>query len=124
MTHHPTAIIAQSDDAAAAQLALALREHCRNVLIAKDADDVRYGVPRHRAELVIADLELLDLNKVRQLHNEFGGVHIVCTHRVADEDLWAQSLEAGADDCCYPGDTEAILRAAFGRTLVKRKAAA
>jgi DNA-binding response OmpR family regulator len=124
MTQQPTAIIAQSDATAAAQLAEVLRQHCRSVLIAKNADDLRYGVPRHRAELVIADLELLDLQKVRELHNEFGGVHIVCTHRVADEELWAQSLAAGADDCCYTGDTEAILRAAFGRELARRKAAA
>ncbi len=123
MTHRPTAIVAQTDGAIAANLALALRHHCRSVYVAQTPDDVRYAVPKHRANLVIADLELMDLNKVRELRHQFGNVQIVCTHRLADEELWAQTLEAGADDCCYTGDLNSIIRSAFGHNIARAEAA-
>lgn len=124
MTQRLTAIVAQKNDASAAELALALRHHCRSVYVAHTPEDVRFAVPKHRAEIVIVDLEMLDLGNVRELRDQFGQVQIVCTHRLADEELWAQSLEAGADDCCSAGDIDSILRSAFRQQpLVRGRAA-
>jgi hypothetical protein len=36
----------------------------------------------------------------------------VCTHRVADEEMWAAALNAGASDMCPAFDTKAIVLSA------------
>src|SRR5437870_570687 len=110
MTQRPTAIIAQSDRVSAAELAAALQPHCQKVHVTQSQDELRFAVPKHRADIVIADLETFDLARVRELRSQFGSVQIVCTHRLADEELWAQTLEAGADDCCDSRDIGGILR--------------
>src|SRR5205823_4719856 len=108
MTQLPIAIIAQGDSVSAAELAAALQPFCQRVHVTQTPDEVRHAVPKHRAQIVIADLETLDLARVRELRSQFGSVQIVCTHRLADEELWAQSLEAGADDCCDSHDIQSI----------------
>jgi Response regulator containing a CheY-like receiver domain and an HTH DNA-binding domain len=90
------------------------------VYVARTPEEVRSAVPKHRADVVIADLEVLGLSEIEQLHKDFDHLSIVTTHRVADEELWAQSLQAGAVDCCYPSDLRTILGSALGQAAVAR----
>ena len=115
MELRPSVIVAQGDAASAAKLASALHRLCHTVYVARTAEEVRNAVPKHRADVVIADLELVGLPEIEQLHKDFGHLSIVATHRVADEELWAQSLQAGAVDCCYPSDLRTILDSALGK---------
>jgi len=120
----PNVIVAQSNVNAAASLAASLQKVCRSVYVAKSLEEVRAAVPKHRADIVIADLELMCLPEIERLHHEFGGVRIVCTHRVPDEQMWAESLQAGATDCCFSDDARAILASALGQHTLARSRAA
>ena len=107
------AILVQSDIPAAFALATALRKHCRSVIVSASLEGGRAAVPQHRADIVIADLELMRLSEIKRLHNESGDLSIVCTHRIPDEEMWAEALQAGAVDCCYSSDVRAIMDAAL-----------
>ena len=122
--HLPNVIVAQHDAESAARLSSALLRLGRTVYVARTPEEVRNAVPKHRAEVVIADLEVLALTDVERLHKEFDHLAIVTTHRVADEELWAQSLQAGAVDCCYPRDLRTILGSALGQQAVERRSRA
>lgn len=124
MQHIPNVIVAQRDAESAAKLASALHRLGRSVYLARTSEEVRNAVPKHRAEVVIADLEVVDLSEIERLHNDFSHLSIVATHRVADEELWAQSLQAGAVDCCYPNDLRTILGSALGEAAVARRSRA
>jgi len=65
---------------------------------------------------VILDLELSSLSDVEQLSREFPDVSIVCNHRIADEQMWTATLNAGATDCCPSSDTKGIARAALANS--------
>jgi DNA-binding NtrC family response regulator len=120
----PNAIVLESDSSSASALAAALHRHCRSVYVARSPEEVRVAVPKHRANILIADLELMRLPEIQRLHNEYGGVSIVCTHRIPDEEMWAESLQAGAVDCCYSSDVSAIMNAALqDQHLAQSKAA-
>ena len=56
------------------------------------------------------DVETSRLSEVERLHHEFPGLSIVCTHRLADEELWAEALQQGAADMCEPRNTNDIVR--------------
>ena len=115
MELRPNVIVAQGDAASAAKLASALHQVGHTVYVARTPEEVRNAVPKHRANVVIADLEVVGLPEIEQLHKDFAHLSIVATHRVADEELWAQSLQAGAVDCCYPSDLRTILDSALGK---------
>jgi CheY-like chemotaxis protein len=124
MQFRPNVIVAQNDPESAARLASALHRLGRTVYVARTPEEVRNAIPKHRADVVIADLEVLALTDVERLHQEFDHLSIVTTHRVADEELWAQSLQAGAVDCCYPSDVRTILGSALGESALARHARA
>ena len=109
----PIVVIASQDPRMSASLAESLRPHCRAVQVAPA--ELENAIARHRAQAAIADLETVSLEQIAQLHSSFQQLNIVCTHRVPDEQMWADSLSAGAVDCCFNGDHEEIVRAALGR---------
>jgi hypothetical protein len=111
----PVVVIASHDAHDAASLAESLRPHCRAVLITRTAEELATAIARNRAQAAIADLESVPLTEIERLHQNFQQLNIVCTHRVPDEQMWADSLAAGAADCCYNGDHNEIVRAALGR---------
>ena len=121
---HLNVIVAQSDAASATQMALALHDHCRTVYMAGTPEQMRRAVPKQRADVLIVDLELVGVGEVERLHQEYANVAIVTTHRVADEEMWAQSLQAGALDCCYPQDVAAALGPALRQRTPSRPRAA
>lgn len=106
-------VVAQKDQASAATLAHSLHQHFKDVRVAESRDELLRLIPRNRAQVAVVDLELLDLATVTQLHELFTGTVIVCTHRLADEKLWADALAAGAADCCYDSDVRGIVMAAY-----------
>lgn len=105
-------VVAQSDPQSAQWLAKSLCNHFRVVNIAAAIDELRHAIPRHRADVAIVDLELVGFEEIRQIRLEFPATIVVCTHRLADEKMWAAALAAGATDCCYNSDVRAIVLAA------------
>lgn len=108
----------------AESLAKSLYNHFRLVNVARDLDELKNAIPRHRADVAIVDLEKTQLEDIRLLHQEFAGTSIVCTHRLADERMWAQALAAGAVDCCAGSDIRAIVLAASNTPVVTHAHAA
>ena len=119
----PTVVIANSDSACSALLARELRERARNVVIASSSDELPNTIRKHRAEALVADLETISLESVSQLRSEFPELKLICTHRVPDEQMWADSLGAGAADCCSSNDVDDVIRAALGKPYARAHAA-
>jgi len=117
-------VLFQGDPAIAQLLAVHLRGQFHSVHVACSIEELRAVIAKHRAQVVILDVELSGLADVNQLHHEFPGIAIVCTHRLADEEMWTAALSAGADDVCPSSDTPAILRSALRNASIAHSAAA
>jgi len=120
----PSVVIANSDVTRSSLLAKGLREFSHNVVTARNLEELEHAVAKHRAEIVIADLETVSLRDVEQLRDEFDNLNVVCTHRVPDEQMWTASLTVGATDCCSSNDVDDVVRAAFHRPYKVRTQAA
>jgi len=105
-------VVAQSNAKTGESLAKSLYNHFRTVNLVSGVNDLRYAIPKHRADVAVVDLELATVKDVQELSREFPATTIVCTHRLADERMWTQALSAGAADCCYNSDVRAIVLAA------------
>lgn len=105
-------VVAQRDSKTADFLAKSLYNHFRMVNTAGNLNDLINSIPRHHADVAIVDLELAGMDQVQQLRHQFSETTIVCTHRLADEKMWAEALAAGASDCCHASDVRAIVLAA------------
>jgi len=108
-------VVAQSDQNVAQQLILALDRHVHFIYNARTLQEARDAIVKHQAHIAIVDTELAELSEVERLRRDFAGVCLVCTHRLADETMWTEAVEAGASDfyhaCDVPGILGAILRA-------------
>lgn len=107
-----TILIFQRDPRLAESLASTLSLHYHSVHVAGSIDELRAAIGRYRAEVAVLDIEQSGLAYVSRLHGEFPGLSIVCTHRVADEEMWTAALDAGASDMCRAFDAEGILQSA------------
>jgi len=116
-------VLATSDSKAAAGLAATLNRVSRSVAVARSAEEVRSAIPKHRANLAVVDLETVDLIEVRKLCHEFDHTKVVCFHRLADEEMWAQALGAGAIDCFQSADVDGIIQAVDRNFHITRSAA-
>jgi DNA-binding NarL/FixJ family response regulator len=117
-------VVYQCNHESAESLAKSLYNHFRVVNVARDLDELRQAIPRHRADVAIVDMERTDLEDIQQLRHEFVATRIVCIHRLADERLWTQALAAGAVDCCASSDVRAIVLAASNMLVVSHSHAA
>jgi DNA-binding NtrC family response regulator len=107
----PLSVVLYQNDARTAQvLAMSLSQHFRSVHLARSCEEIRPAIARHRAEVLVLDLETSCTSDVERLHNEFPGLSIVCTHRLADEELWTEVLNRGAADMCEPRNTDEVVR--------------
>jgi DNA-binding NtrC family response regulator len=107
----PLSVVLYNNDAGVAQaLANRLSQHVRSVHLARSCDEIRGSIARYRAKVLVMDLENSCLGEVGRLHHEFPGLSIVCTHRLADEELWTEALNQGAADMCEPRNADDILR--------------
>ena len=105
-------VVAQSNAKTADFLVKSLYNHFRVVNTVENVPDLLHSIPKHRADVAIVDLEMADLDQVQQLTQQFAATTIVCTHRLADEKMWADALAVGAADCCHTSDVRAIVLAA------------
>jgi hypothetical protein len=105
-------VIALENCVLAEQLAIALHPHFRGVSIARDLQELCLKTLRNRATMAVVGLEVVTLAELATFCKEFPSVAVVCTHRVPDEQMWMQILNAGAIDCCYTFDIRVIVEAA------------
>jgi DNA-binding NarL/FixJ family response regulator len=121
---YSSVVVFQSDPAFAQVVASSLSRHFESVHVAPSQDDLRQTIARHRAGVVVVDIEPARLSDVENLHREFPTTSIVCTHRLADEEMWSAVLTAGADDVLPPSDISGILSSAVRHARASRGAAA
>ncbi|MBZ5534251.1 MAG: hypothetical protein LAO20_22730 [Acidobacteriia bacterium] len=105
-------VVALGNGKTAESLAKSLYTHFRVVNVVRNVPELHSSIPQHRADVAVVDLELAGISEVRKLMQKFPGITVVCTHRVADESMWADALAAGAVDCCSNSDVRAIVLAA------------
>jgi DNA-binding NarL/FixJ family response regulator len=108
-----TIVVLQSDPTIASRIAGLLNDRFQSVHVASSVRELRNVVPQYRAGAAILDMEASGLSEVEGLHREFPRLAIVCTHRVADEEMWTSALNAGATDMCPTSDTEGIVQSAL-----------
>jgi len=117
-------VLLQSDSRVAESIVSALTNTFGSVRQVQSLGELRTSIAKHRAGVAILDMEAATISDVEHLSREFPKACIVCTHRLADEDMWAAALNAGAADICPPSDTPGILRAALRNASMKQSAAA
>ena len=116
-------VLSQHDPVTATTLANSLRSQCRAVSLAEKAQ-LRHALRNSRTDVVVLDMEIFSLQDIESICNEFPHVQVVCTHRLADERIWTNVMNAGAADCCLPSDLGGILFAVRRRAAMARGAAA
>src|SRR5580704_6666849 len=119
-----TVVLLQGDAAVAESLISALSQAFSSVHQVRSLSELRNRIAKNRAEVAILDIEAAALAEVEHLSQDFPGACIVCTHRVADEQMWAPALQAGAVDVSPTSDIPGIVRAAKGNAGRQRSAAA
>ena len=117
-------LLLQSDPNVAQSLASSLANSFHSVYMAKSIEEIRHTAAKYQPFAIIVDLETASLNDVESLKRDFQHTRIVCNHRVADEEMWSRSLNAGADDCCQTSDMRAIVSAAVRDAAARAQAAA
>ena len=112
-------LIAQADGRVGDLLASNLHAHFREIHRV-GLKELRERCFRNEApQAVVVDLELVNFQELQEICTECGNAAVICTHRLADEQMWVAALAAGATDCCTPDDIAGILRAARGTLLYK-----
>src|ERR1035441_1651185 len=104
-------VLAHRDPALTKNLVGPVQQRFHTIATAHNLDELRTFVARLRAPLAIVDLELVNFSELGELCREFPATAFVCTHRLADDAMWSQSLSMGAVDCCLAGDLPKILQA-------------
>ena len=117
-------VLLQGDPGIAQSLTASLLSSFRSVHAVRSTEELRASILKHRARVVILDMEVAPLLEVERLSHEFPGLSVVCTHRLADEEMWTAALSAGASDICPTYDTHSILTAALHNARPTRSVAA
>jgi DNA-binding NtrC family response regulator len=117
-------VLLQSDARVAQSLVSALANTFNSVRQVQSLGEVRSSIAKQRAGVAILDMEAASISDVEHLSREFPKACIVCTHRLADEELWTAAVNAGAVDVCPPTDTRGILRTALRNASVAQSVAA
>jgi DNA-binding response OmpR family regulator len=117
-------VVLESDAEVAKNLQSSLESHFSFIYLARNLGEAKTAIPKFRAQVVILDLELVTRSEVEWLRREFPGLCLVCTHRLADEEMWTQMVGAGASDLCYSADCQSILSAALRSTQSAKSIAA
>jgi DNA-binding NarL/FixJ family response regulator len=117
-------VLLQSDSGVAQSIVSALANSFSSIRQVQSLGELRTSIAKHRAGIAILDMEAASISDVEHLSREFPTACIVCTHRLADEDMWTAALNAGAADVCPPSDTPSILRTALKNASMAQSAAA
>jgi DNA-binding NtrC family response regulator len=115
-------VLYQNDAETAERLAASLSRYFPAIHLTRSRQEVRPAISRYRAELLVLDVETSDDRELERLHGEFPGLYIVCTHRLANDQLWTEALSQGAADLCVPWNTEDVVRS-LTRERARRAAA-
>jgi len=116
-------VLLHGDSHLAHFLMASLRNSFHAVRAVQSVEDLRSAVANSRAQVVVLDMEIASLADVGLLSGDFPGLCIVCVHRLADEQMWAAALSAGAHDVCSSADPAAIV-ATVRRTVADHPTAA
>jgi len=117
-------VLLQSDSRVAQSLVSVLANTFNSVRQVQSLGELRTSIAKHRAGIAILDMEAASMSDVEHLSREFPKACIVCTHRLADEDMWTAAVNAGAADVCPPSDTHGIVRTALRNASMTQSAAA
>ncbi|MGA7379001.1 MAG: hypothetical protein WBW36_21780 [Candidatus Sulfotelmatobacter sp.] len=117
-------VVFETDPRVAQTLAGKLSSHFHPVHLTHSGDELRQRVASNQPEAVVLDMEASRLTDVRSLHEDFPMLPIVCTHRIPDEQLWIDALEAGASDVCQSDDAQDVLTSVLRSVAVARAASA
>lgn len=117
-------VILQSDPQVAQSLQDSLQSHFSLIYVARNLTETKVAVPKYRAQILILDLELVSRSEVEWIRHEFPGICLVCTHRLANEEMWTEMVGAGASDLCFSADSQGILSAALRNTRAAKSIAA
>jgi DNA-binding NarL/FixJ family response regulator len=117
-------VLLQNDPRAVQSLTACFSRSFRSVRSASSLEELRNAMAKHRPQVAVVDLERMPLEVVAQLAREFPAVCIVCTHRLADEQMWTAALNAGAVDICPSNDPGGVLNAALRNLKSSRHMAA
>ena len=117
-------VLLQSDSRTAQSLVSALANAFGAVHQVQSLGELRTSIAKHRARIAILDMEAASLSDIQRLSREFPKACIVCTHRLADEDMWTAAVNAGAVDVYPPSDTRGILRTALQNVSLTQHATA
>jgi DNA-binding NtrC family response regulator len=106
-------VLYHNDPGTAQALMVSLSQHCGPVSLARNYEEVRSTIARHRADVLVLDLEALGressrANAIRDLHREFPSLCIVATHRLADDEVWTEAMNQGAADVCEPRNEKVV----------------
>ena len=117
-------VLLQSDSGVARNLVSALSGSFRSVRQVDSFGELKSSIAKHRAGVAILDMETMTMADVQKLCHEFPQASIVCTHRCADEEMWAEALNAGAADVCPSSDVRGIVRAVLVSAPSRMRSAA
>jgi DNA-binding response OmpR family regulator len=119
-----TIVLLQSDPNVAQMLSESLGNSFHRVYVARSVDELRHETAKYHPRAIILDLEAATFRDLEALKREFQETRIICNHRVADEEMWTRTLDAGADDCWASSDTRGIVSAAAREPVASRSVAA
>ena len=103
-------VLYQHDAGTARALAANLSQHFPSVYLTRNREEIRPAITKQHADVLVLDIETSRSGEVERLHQEFPALSIVCTHRLADEELWAEALNQGACDVCMPWHADDAVR--------------
>jgi DNA-binding response OmpR family regulator len=117
-------VVLESDPRVAQSLAGKLSSHFHAVHMAHSKDELRERVAKNHPEAIVLDMEHSRLTDVRSLHHDFPTLPIVCMHRIPDEQLWIEAMEAGASDVCRAEDVQSVLASVLRNAAITKCAIA
>ena len=117
-------VLLEEDALVALGLVRLLQNQFDAIKVETSCANLRADVAKQRTALAIIDVESAGFEEIHKLHQEFPEMAILCTHRLADEEMWVRALDAGASDLCDSFDLASIVRSAMGEIENARSLAA
>src|SRR5258708_867498 len=103
-------VLYQNDAEIAERLATSLARYFPSIYLTHNREEIRPTLKRYRAEVLVLDVETSENRDLERLHREFPNLYIVCTHRLASDQLWTETINQGAADLCVPSNTDDVVR--------------
>jgi ActR/RegA family two-component response regulator len=104
-------VLLQADSPLSSVLQRELENACGGVQRVRSVGQARQAIAHHRASHAVIDCEISSFREIADLTRDFPATAVICTHRLADELMWAEALNAGAVDIFSPTDARGIISA-------------